>query len=168
MFGNIADLYPFELEQPENPIGYILIADDNEHSLKIRVCRLAKMGYYMHTATNGEEAIAKVKENPDKYDIILMNYKMPMCNGIQATRVIRRNYNFKNPIIGYSAGLFLNEDTHDAGIKAGMNSCVDANEMIVLDEMIRLLYIEPEKEKYRKENKPKSWFTKLKELIIKN
>ena len=168
MFRNIADLYPFELKQPEDPIGYILIADDNEYSLKIRSCRLAKMGYHIHTAKNGEEAIKKVKENPDKYDIILMNYKMPICNGIEATRVIRRVHNFKKPIIGYSAGLFLNENTYDAGIKAGMNSCVDADEMIVLDEMIRLLYIEPEKEKYKKENKPKSWFTKLKELIIKN
>ncbi|MCP3660706.1 MAG: response regulator [Bacteroidetes bacterium] len=170
MFLNIGDLYDLKFKQPENPLAYILLVEDHELGIKIRSCRLAKMGFNVDIATNGEEAVSKVKENPNKYDVILMNYIMPMMNGIQATRIIRKQLGFKKIIIGYSAGYFGDPFYYDAGKKAGMTNCVDAEEMVVINELVRWLYIEPEKRKQREKErqiqKSKSWFQRLKEMFV--
>ncbi len=41
-------------------------------------------------ATNGKEALDKLKEN--NYDLVIMDIKMPVMNGIEATREIKQNY----------------------------------------------------------------------------
>ncbi len=166
MFLDISPIYPFDLKQPKNPLAYILVVDDNDIALKIRSCRLAKMGFNVDTASNGEEGVLKVEENLDKYDAILMNFKMPVYNGIQATNIITKRLGFKNPVIGFSAGLFLREDYYQAGKRAGMVACIDSEEIVVIRELIKWLFEEPEKKKLRERlNVKKSWKTKIKEFL---
>ena len=43
-------------------------------------------------ASNGEELIIKLNENPIKPDIIVMDLKMPVLNGVEATKIIRKTY----------------------------------------------------------------------------
>lgn len=80
----------------------ILLVEDNEINLKYMSIVMAQMGYQPDIAKNGIEAVNMVKENG--YDLIFMDHQMPKMNGAEATKVIRKLKNGKNPIIiGLSA-----------------------------------------------------------------
>jgi twitching motility two-component system response regulator PilH len=67
----------------------ILVVDDSPTDRQFMLETLAKKGYQVVTAENGEDAIVKAKvELPD---LILMDVVMPGLNGYQATRTITRD-----------------------------------------------------------------------------
>ncbi|MFQ6121476.1 MAG: response regulator [Dehalococcoidales bacterium] len=66
----------------------ILIVDDNISLCKTMSFVLGRKGYTVATAKDGLEAIAKVKEKP--YDIIFMDIKMPLMNGVETYKRIKR------------------------------------------------------------------------------
>lgn len=66
----------------------ILIAEDNLINQKVAKMTLEKMGHDVDIAENGEVAVEKFLAN--EYDIILMDVQMPIMNGIDATRQIRK------------------------------------------------------------------------------
>lgn len=71
------------------PVHKILVVDDSPTDRQFLLETLAKQGYQVVTAENGEEAISKAKnETPD---LILMDVVMPGLNGYQATRTITRD-----------------------------------------------------------------------------
>jgi len=72
------------------------------------------------TANNGEVALNKVKKN--RYDIIFMDMRMPIMDGLTATREIRK-FNQEVPIICMSANVYR-EDKHEAKI-AGMDDFIE-------------------------------------------
>lgn len=67
----------------------ILIVDDSATARHMLFELLAKEGYTVVTAENGEEAVAKSKS--EMPDLIVMDIVMPGTNGFQATRAITRN-----------------------------------------------------------------------------
>jgi twitching motility two-component system response regulator PilH len=71
------------------PVKKILVVDDSPTDRQYMLETLAKRGYQVVTAENGEDAIVKAKaELPD---LILMDVVMPGLNGYQATRQITRD-----------------------------------------------------------------------------
>jgi len=72
------------------------------------------------TAQNGEIAVSKAKKND--YDIIFMDMRMPVMDGLMATREIRK-FNKTVPIICMSANVYR-EDKHEAKV-AGMNDFIE-------------------------------------------
>jgi CheY-like chemotaxis protein len=56
-------------------------------------------------AKDGIEAVNIFKENADTIDIILMDLKLPLLNGIEATKMIRR-INKEIPIIAITASVY--------------------------------------------------------------
>jgi twitching motility two-component system response regulator PilH len=66
----------------------ILIVDDSPTETRILTNMLVKAGYRVETATNGEEAVGIAKTLLP--DLILMDVIMPVLNGFQATRILRR------------------------------------------------------------------------------
>jgi PAS domain S-box-containing protein len=66
----------------------ILLAEDNASSQKVTMQMLKKLGYRADLAANGQEAIEALKRQ--HYDIVLMDAKMPVLNGWDAAREIRR------------------------------------------------------------------------------
>ncbi|MBK1723322.1 response regulator [Thiocystis violacea] len=67
----------------------ILVVDDSPTETRIFTSTLLKAGYQVETATNGEEAIeAAHRIHPD---LILMDVIMPILNGYQATRRLRKD-----------------------------------------------------------------------------
>ena len=67
----------------------ILVVDDSPTETRIFTSTLTKAGYEVATATNGEEAIeAAHRIRPD---LILMDVIMPVLNGYQATRQLRKD-----------------------------------------------------------------------------
>jgi twitching motility two-component system response regulator PilH len=75
-------------------IKKILIVDDSATARHFLFDVLAKGGYDVITAENGNEAILKARtEMPD---LVLMDVVMPGINGFQATRAITRNEDTKH------------------------------------------------------------------------
>ncbi len=72
------------------------------------------------TAVNGKEAVEKVKEK--EYDIILMDMRMPVMDGLEATRKIRE-FDKKTPIICMSANVYKEDKI--AAEEAGMNDFIE-------------------------------------------
>jgi two-component system chemotaxis response regulator CheY len=67
-------------------------------------------------AKDGEEAVTMFREFPTKPDIILMDHRMPIKNGIQATREILANSSNLKPIIIFvSADRSIREEALSIG-----------------------------------------------------
>jgi two-component system response regulator HydG len=65
----------------------ILIVDDNVSQCKTMSLILRHKGYTVATASNGPEAIDKVQARP--FDVIFMDIKMPLMNGVETYRRIK-------------------------------------------------------------------------------
>ena len=77
----------------------ILIADDEELNYLLLKEYLDGSGALISYAVNGKEAVEKCRENP--VDLVLMDIRMPVMNGIEATSAIREFASI--PVIAVSA-----------------------------------------------------------------
>ena len=104
----------------------ILLVEDNELNREIAVEILQESGLTIDTAEDGTIAVEKVLHgDPDQYDLILMDIQMPLLDGYEATKQIRRSENPKTaniPIIAMTANAF--EEDQDKAFKAGMNGYI--------------------------------------------
>ena len=118
---------------------HVLIVEDNEINAEIITELLGMEGAICTVCENGQEAVNTFEKSiPGEIDLILMDVQMPVMNGYEATRAIRRSGHPKAaqiPIIAMTANAFV-EDIHDA-LEAGMNAHVAKPvDMQVLKETI--------------------------------
>ncbi len=66
----------------------VLIVDDNVNLCKTLSLVLKRKGYVTTTSTNGLDAIERIKKEP--FDMILMDIKMPLLNGVETYRMIKK------------------------------------------------------------------------------
>ena len=67
----------------------ILIVDDHEDNVELLKARLEAWGYHTDTASNGNDALAKVEASPP--ELILLDVMMPGIDGIEVARRIKNN-----------------------------------------------------------------------------
>lgn len=82
-----------------NETPRILIVDDNPEIREVVNILLAGEGYQVEEASNGTQALDKIKEN--SYDLVILDVMMPQMNGYQTCMEIRKNNN--TPILFLSA-----------------------------------------------------------------
>jgi PAS domain S-box-containing protein len=75
----------------------ILLAEDNISNQKVTLQILKKLGYRADAVVNGQEVLEALERQP--YDIIFMDVKMPVMNGIEAARKIRERWPENGPKI---------------------------------------------------------------------
>lgn len=88
-----------EMQKHESEIR-VLVVDDNRVNRSVAVLQLEKLKYQTAVASNGEEAVQKCRN--DYFDIVLMDVQMPIMDGLEATRHIKK-MNPELPIIGVTA-----------------------------------------------------------------
>ena len=96
----------------------ILLAEDNAVNQKLALAILRTFGYTADVAANGRDAIAAVKRS--QYDLILMDVLMPVLDGLEATREIRRLELSRQPVILAMTANVLETDQRTC-IEAGMD-----------------------------------------------
>jgi DNA-binding response OmpR family regulator len=75
----------------------VLICEDDEMVLKMVEFRLRKEGYEIHLASDGKEALEKVKSVQP--DIIITDIMMPYLTGLEIVHRIRKEMALRTPII---------------------------------------------------------------------
>ncbi len=117
----------------------VLLAEDNDLNWEIAEELLSEAGLVMERAENGQVCADKFQASaPGWYDAILMDIRMPVMNGYEATRTIRamdRPDAASVPIIAMSADAF--SDDVKRCLDCGMNAHVA--KPIDVDEITRLL-----------------------------
>lgn len=101
----------------------ILLVEDDEINQAIMRDALQTMQFDVVSAFNGQEAVVLCEQQA--FDLILMDYRMPVLNGLEAARQIRNmqsGMNTKTPIIGLTGGVY-EEDARQCA-QAGMNACL--------------------------------------------
>ena len=116
-----------------------MLVDDNELKSEIATEILTEYGFIVDTAENGAEALEKVSTSkPGTYDLVLMDVQMPIMNGYEATKRIRK---LKDPaianisILAMTANAF-NEDRNKA-LESGMDGFL--SKPIVIEELVQAL-----------------------------
>lgn len=116
----------------------VLVCEDNAINQEIISELLADVGFEVDIAENGAVAIGLAETN--NYRLILMDMQMPIVDGLEATRLLRRmpNY-FAIPIVAMTANAF--EADREACILAGMDHFVTkpVKPEALFDSIYRLL-----------------------------
>jgi signal transduction histidine kinase/GGDEF domain-containing protein/ActR/RegA family two-component response regulator len=102
----------------------VLLVDDIRTNIIVAKYILEEAGFNIDTAMNGQEAVDKFfASDHGHYDIILMDIKMPVMDGLSATRYIRKNTERPDartvPIIAMTANAF--DKDLEKSIESGMN-----------------------------------------------
>ena len=123
-----SSLVPQKSELPLLPqIIWCLVVDDNPFNLMVAKNLLEGKQYKVKTALNGKEAIKKVQEHQlskETFRVILMDCQMPVMDGYEATRILRKmmadSEIFPCPILALTAN---NRDEVHEGLckQAGMH-----------------------------------------------
>ncbi len=96
----------------------ILLVEDNEINQLLAQEILQEVGFVVTIANDGSEAVSMVRER--KFDAVLMDVQMPVMDGHQATREIRKDKRFRDlPIIAMTAHAMTGDK--EKSLEAGMN-----------------------------------------------
>ena len=117
-----------------------LCAEDNELNAEILTELLKIEGAECTICENGEEILKAFEQSaPGDYDMILMDVQMPVMNGYDATKAIRRSSHElakKIPIIAMTANAFSEDIQHS--LAAGMNAHISKPvDMKTLEKTVR-------------------------------
>ncbi|HEY6178893.1 MAG TPA: CHASE domain-containing protein [Kofleriaceae bacterium] len=98
----------------------VLVADDSPINLEVARRVLELEGAVVGLATNGQEAVEVLLNDPGGYDVVLMDIHMPVLDGVDATRRIRGGLGLTElPIIALTAGTLSSEqqEAESVGVK---------------------------------------------------
>jgi CheY-like chemotaxis protein len=99
---------------------HILIAEDNQINEKLFVKILGKLGYSPIVTRDGAEVVAKTFTR--KFDVVFMDVQMPEIDGLEATRLIRKQEIEQPYIIAMTANA-MKEDREEC-LAAGMDDYI--------------------------------------------
>jgi PAS domain S-box-containing protein len=113
----------------------ILLVEDNDINRLYAGSILKMWGCIFDTAENGQVAVDKQKQN--QYDLVLMDIQMPIMDGFEATRLIRKEEGQKGkvPIVALTANATKRDI--DKCMAEGMNDCL--TKPFTQDDLLKIL-----------------------------
>ncbi len=107
-----------------NPDINILVVDDMAAMRKILKTLLAQLGYKnVDEAEDGKQALEKLRQNPDKYGLVITDWNMPNMTGIELVQAIRSDEKLKHlPVLMVTAE--AKKENVLMAIKAGVNNYI--------------------------------------------
>ena len=142
-FGNVSELLDSsnennKIEKEITDVFKILVAEDNAINQRVARFILEKLGHKPTIAENGQIAIESFVN--DSFDIIFMDIQMPVTDGLEATRTIRRIEKEKSlkptPIIAMTANTMKGDK--ESFLESGMNDYI--GKPFKANEISQLLY----------------------------
>jgi len=117
----------------------VLLVEDNHLNQKLMVINLSKLNCYVTIANNGLEGVEHFKNH--QFDVILMDLMMPLMDGYESSREIRKIENEEKsrgytPIIAFTANTFNNDfqKCKDSGMDYLMEKPFNAYKFIEIIE----------------------------------
>ena len=102
----------------------ILLVEDNEINVEIETEILQGLGFHLESVGDGEKAVERIRQSdPGDYILVLMDIQMPVMDGWEATKEIRRLEDpelAQIPILALSADAF--ESDEQMSIRCGMDA----------------------------------------------
>ncbi len=118
---------------------HVLLVEDGPSNQLIATAILKKAGYEVTVASNGHEAVEAASMR--RFDLILMDLRMPVMDGLEATRRIRDlpGESGRVPVIALTANAFKEdiEQCHAAGMNDFVSKPINRN--LLLDKMAEVL-----------------------------
>ncbi len=111
----------------------LLLVDDNEMNIDVAKQLLIRKGFTVETAYNGQEAVDLFSKSPPfYYSAILMDVRMPVMDGLTATKHIRSSKHEDSqriPIIAMTANAFAEDikQTQESGMNAHLSKPIDVS-----------------------------------------
>ena len=98
----------------------VLVVDDNQFNREVLDVILSQCKINVTSASSGHEAIEILKNNSN-FDVILMDINMPIINGFDTTKLIRKK-GITTPIIALTA--FDKQEITEQALSSGMNDII--------------------------------------------
>jgi len=114
---------------------HVLVAEDNKVNQMVIKGLLKRLNISFSLADNGEQAVSHYCNEPDAYDLILMDWEMPVLDGISATHKIRQweaeQQRDEIPVIALTAHALkgYEENALDAGMQGFLTKPLSINEL---------------------------------------
>ncbi len=108
----------------------VLIVDDNKINLKVAERLLEKYSLDITTVDSGMMCIQKINE-PNNYDLILMDDMMPGMSGVETLHKLKENPNFNIPVVALTANAIsgMKEKYLNEGFNDYLAKPIDKNEL---------------------------------------
>ena len=101
----------------------ILLVEDNEVNQQVAREIIESAGCIVELAEDGLQAVQKTKDQPQKYELVLMDIQMPVMDGYEAAAEIRKNKRLDTlPIVAITADAIVG--IKEKCFKAGMNDFI--------------------------------------------
>jgi two-component system, sensor histidine kinase len=101
----------------------LLLVEDNLVNQKVVLAMLRKKGYQIEIANDGREALEKLEAAEAPYDLVLMDIQMPVLDGLETTRVLRRDPRWEHlPVVAMTAHAMTGD--REKCLAAGMNGYI--------------------------------------------
>lgn len=100
----------------------VLVAEDNAMNVRLVTHLFNNWQLFFEVAGNGAQAVEMLRQNPDRYNLVLMDIQMPEMDGYMATERIRNDLKLQIPIVAMTAHALTGEK--EKCIAAGMNDYI--------------------------------------------
>lgn len=110
----------------------LLLVEDNSLNQFVAKGMLEHAGASVEIVDNGQQAVDRLRADPQRYQLVLMDVHMPVMDGFSATRVIRHDLQLKLPILAISAGVlnYEREQCAAAGMDGFLAKPIDGEQML--------------------------------------
>ena len=121
------------------PYGSVLIVDDVESNLYVVSELMSPYGLSIDTVSSGFAAIDRIKSGR-VYDIVFMDHMMPMMDGIETVKIIRKELKYTHPIVALTANIMTGQSKifFDNGFDDFISKPINSRQLdSILNKLIR-------------------------------